>query len=68
VEETGSSHVPRGTVCEGVKLRAWTDAQGVKWKAGSLSEERVEALEGIDATSDDDLYPITDQAVANLPT
>ena len=37
--------MPRGTVFEGVKLRAWADAQRVKWKAGTLSAERVAALE-----------------------
>ena len=48
IGETGSSHVSRGTVYRGVKLRAWLDSQRNRYRRGTLVEGQVEALESIE--------------------
>ncbi len=45
--ETGSSHVPRGTVYQDVKLRAWLDSQRNPYRRGTLADEQIEELDKV---------------------
>jgi hypothetical protein len=45
VDEHGSSHVPRGTVYRGAKLRSWMDSQRQRYRAGTLTEDQIAGLE-----------------------
>jgi Helicase associated domain/ROS/MUCR transcriptional regulator protein len=47
VQEHGSSHVPRRTVYEGAKLRSWMDSQRLRYRAGTLTQDQIDALEAV---------------------
>jgi hypothetical protein len=47
MDEHGSSHVPRGTVYRGAKLRSWMDSQRYRYRAGTLTKDQIAALEAV---------------------
>ena len=47
VDEHASAHVPRRTLYEGAKLRAWMDSQRQRYRDGTLTQVQIDALEEV---------------------
>jgi hypothetical protein len=45
--ERGTAHVPRRTIYQGAKLRAWMDAQRQRYRNGTLTDDQIAALESL---------------------
>jgi hypothetical protein len=66
VEEHGSSHVPRGTVYRGAKLRSWMDSNDNDTGSAHSPKTRPPLLRQSLVVGGNPRHPAADQATRNL--